>query len=1150
MMKPATTVPKNVGLVRQSAVPMALEPRYMFDAAAVDTIVDHVAPVKPQVDVTLFTAPVANELTLQAMQKAQVDVKSFLSQQDAKSLFTLFSGQLGAPTAAWLASADALIQEILTDKITVKVETFSEGQLSGALGAFASNGPQGVPVIYLNQRLVQEATSSKDVERVLVEEFGHFIDARLNAASDTAGDEGQIFAEQVLGSIETSAYAATENDQSKLHLNDRVVDVELATAPVVSVSFMDGYIGIQGSNTNKANGIKLLSEMGISRIAFLQTDVNGDGLFGDGGTQGNDLAGALRITLSSGTVYTLNGALNWRETTGSTVEVFGFILDSGQNATWTFNSQTYNITGGTTSAVSSTVGLQAFTSDWTFVSGENRAGNAATSGLLSALNAYLALTPKPLTVTSSDIMEGQNVVFTVTLDSTTTTYFNYPLEWTWGTGITAADYSGSMLLAHNGPVGSSLVLNSDGTITVGPGISSFTVTYATVDDSEIESTESATLTIGAKAATALILDNDGVGVVVSSPTVNEASPYAVFTVAASVGQNLSLALTDVTATGSGTDYGTGLSYSLDGGTNWTTYTGAFNNALTGSGLTTGLLVRTAIINDGTPDNGETFTLTATPTGGTAVVGTATIKDDGTGTIYNADGTPNAEAVKNNDITVSSPTVNEASPYAVFTVAASVGQNLSLALTDVTATGSGTDYGTGLSYSLDGGTNWTTYTGAFNNALTGSGLTTGLLVRTAIINDGTPDNGETFTLTATPTGGTAVVGTATIKDDGTGTIYNANGTPNTEVIGDDDRPLSTDNIDVNEGSPYAVFTVRGAGHQLAKLALSNITSTGLIGIEYYDGNANSGDGRWIAYVPNTYVALNDAGKLFVRIALAPEQEGTLDTGEKFTLTASNSGGRFAVGTGTIFDDGTGLYFSDSKPSMNGPVIDISRPLDDDRPKPEPLPLPVLPAAPPNRMAEPPVLSPPAPQVFSSTLDPVAPRLVPIEPPRPMGDVLTSQSGYRIPANDAAAPGLSLNRGVTDQFVQGTQVATKISLPFDAFVHSDKDAVIKLEAKQADNRSLPKWVQFDPVSGVFEVTPPKGFKGKLDLKVVARDDDGREATALFQLFVGEQEKVSPQSRESFSEKLRMAGKRPITLIRVSDAQSKVTVRESMPQKVRAG
>jgi hypothetical protein len=245
-----------------------------------------------------------------------------------------------------------------------------------------------------------------------------------------------------------------------------------------------------------------------------------------------------------------------------------------------------------------------------------------------------------------------------------------------------------------------------------------------------------------------------------------------------------------------------------------------------------------------------------------------------------------------------------------------------------------------------------------------------------------------------------------------------------------------------------------------------------------------------------------------------------------------------------DDGTGKVY---KPDG---TEDLNAIKDDDRPKPEPLPLTVLPAAAPILLAERVELPPPAPQVFSSTLDPIAPRLVPIEPPRPIGDVLTSQSGYRIPVNDAAASGLSLNRGVTDQFVQGTQVATKISLPFDAFIHSDKDAVIKLEAKQADNRPLPNWVQFDPVSGVFEVTPPKGFKGKLDLKVVARDDDGREATALFQLFVGEQEKVNPQSRESFSEKLRMAGKRPMTLIRVSDAQGKLTVRESVPHKARAG
>ena len=167
---------------------------------------------------------------------------------------------------------------------------------------------------------------------------------------------------------------------------------------------------------------------------------------------------------------------------------------------------------------------------------------------------------------------------------------------------------------------------------------------------------------------------------------------------------------------------------------------------------------------------------------------------------------------------------------------------------------------------------------------------------------------------------------------------------------------------------------------------------------------------------------------------------------------------------------------------------------------------------------------------------------------MLDAVTSGSGFQIPVSESAAPGLNLYQGITDQFVQTTDAMTKVSLPFDAFIHSNKDAVIKLDAKQADGSKLPAWVQFDPASGVFEVTPPKGFKGKLDLKVVARDDDGREAVAIFQMFVGEQSTTRPQSRDSFTEKLRMAGKRPMTLVRVSDLSHKVTARDTL--RARAG
>ncbi len=88
----------------------------------------------------------------------------------------------------------------------------------------------------------------------------------------------------------------------------------------VSLGFSSGYLGTQGTNTNQANNIKKMSTLGIARITFGQSYA---GSFG--GTQGNDLSGTLKLYLTNGNVITLLGALNWRETTGSTVEVFGFI---------------------------------------------------------------------------------------------------------------------------------------------------------------------------------------------------------------------------------------------------------------------------------------------------------------------------------------------------------------------------------------------------------------------------------------------------------------------------------------------------------------------------------------------------------------------------------------------------------------------------------------------------------------------------------------------------------------------------------------------------------------------------------------------------------------------------------------------------------
>ena len=94
-----------------------------------------------------------------------------------------------------------------------------------------------------------------------------------------------------------------------------------------------------------------------------------------------------------------------------------------------------------------------------------------------------------------------------------------------------------------------------------------------------------------------------------------------------------------------------------------------------------------------------------------------------------------------------------------------------------------------------GTSWVDYVPGSFVAIPGTGTT--LRVRTAIVNDNPFENAETFTLTATNTGGGPATGIATILDNGTGGIYlpantsgvpDAPGTPGSPRSLDDDMPL--------------------------------------------------------------------------------------------------------------------------------------------------------------------------------------------------------------------------------------------------------------------------------------------------------------------------------------------------------------------------
>ena len=237
--------------------------------------------------------------------------------------------------------------------------------------------------------------------------------------------------------------------------------------------------------------------------------------------------------------------------------------------------------------------------------------------------------PTITAVSSPTVTEGASLVYTVNLSnaSTTATTFAYSLG-----GGTAGTTDYGTVSFSNG------VTLAGGVLTVPAGVTNFTVTLPTTQDSLFEGSESVPLSIGGTTGTGTIADNETAPTLsVSSTTLAESAGHAVFTVALSTPSALAitvaLALGGGTASGGGTDYGasaaTNLQVSTDGGLTW-------NNASTHTfapGVTS-VLVRTPIVDDGVYEPGsETFNLTATRTGGqtanAAATGTATITDNDT-----------------------------------------------------------------------------------------------------------------------------------------------------------------------------------------------------------------------------------------------------------------------------------------------------------------------------------------------------------------------------------------------------------------------------------------------------------------------------------------------------------------------------------------
>jgi len=375
---------------------------------------------------------------------------------------------------------------------------------------------------------------------------------------------------------------------------------DAASQNLITVPFNTGFVGINGGNNSATSCYYFggASGLGWSNAQFFQNSTATIFV-----AQGNDIIGSVLITDGLGVEYAIPGFIKWRTPSGGSPSTMVFQPNVGSN----FTLATNGFNGASTYTINdlSYIGL-TFNGQVLPISPVpgTVTGNAATNGLLDALNAYLASFVSA-SISDATIGEsGGSVTVTVTLSGSSAD----PISMTYNSSdITATaglDYS-----------------TATGTLNFPAGTTSQTITIAILNDVAVEGNETfqisltdpVNVSILDAIGTVTIVDNDGGLSVTTSGGTESCDDFVEFTISGAVNSFLTLELVNGTAIGSGQDFGSNSSTNLEvfNGTSWVAYSNYV--AIPASGF---ILVRTPVVADALSEGSETFQLKVTPTSST------------------------------------------------------------------------------------------------------------------------------------------------------------------------------------------------------------------------------------------------------------------------------------------------------------------------------------------------------------------------------------------------------------------------------------------------------------------------------------------------------------------------------------------------------
>ncbi|NCR66723.1 MAG: hemolysin [Microcystis aeruginosa G11-01] len=165
------------------------------------------------------------------LNKTYNQLKNFAGLNDFWNLFEIAFGTQYDHTVATNLRSQWLVGDFSSFP---QIEILDSSILGNASGAYGTSTNK----IYLAANFLDTATDT-DIIAVLLEEYGHFVDAHINQ-TDSAGDEGDIFSNLVRGNILSAGTLQAlkgENDWATITVGGQSIEVEQATMFLSDLNF-------------------------------------------------------------------------------------------------------------------------------------------------------------------------------------------------------------------------------------------------------------------------------------------------------------------------------------------------------------------------------------------------------------------------------------------------------------------------------------------------------------------------------------------------------------------------------------------------------------------------------------------------------------------------------------------------------------------------------------------------------------------------------------------------------------------------------------------------------------------------------------------------------------------------------------------------